>query len=207
MTHQLTLDDAMQMTLFDFLQPQGVKQEEPLQPKSDKPHKLKVGDKIHMRSFGEIRTATITACEGNDKHYFYRTDRGVCYRGEYENNTVESLQAEIEAEKHNWCTMKPENLTKRLTVKYPPRSSDGKVLHAQVGIYNNCMLYCKKSYSYAFLTPFSDEKKLMQAYKECVKEIIAQPHTIIDKELPMETLYMSQTAKAYATAEYTQWHP
>lgn len=41
--------------------------------------RLKVGDKIGKLILGEVLTATITKVEGNDKYWFYRTDKGILF--------------------------------------------------------------------------------------------------------------------------------
>lgn len=190
------------------------KQKECLQPepkqakpdkKPDKPHKLKVGDRIHRRVLGEIRSATITACEGNDRYYFYRTDYGAgsCFDGKDEDNTIESLLAEIEAEKHNWNTIHPENLQHRITVEYPPRKVDGYVMRAQIGIYNN-MLYYQEAGCYAFCEAFKSEAELLKAYKEHKEQILKSEHTVLAEELPMDNLYWSNSANCYAQAEFVR---
>ena len=120
-------------------------------------------------------------------------------------------EAVIEKAKHK--TIKPHNLKKRVTVQYQPRKSDGAVLWAQIGIYEN-MLYWKTGMTYQFLVPFDSEKKLMQAYKEKLAEIELRDQTeevralnrfsYVEEEHEMETLYWSKSGKCYASARYTE---
>lgn len=193
---QLDIFDAMQMTLFDFLQ---------AEPKQEKQfHKLNVGDRIHRRVLGEIRSATITEVVGNANYYFYRTDSGGCYQANEENNSLEQLQKEAVQYDSECITMTPHDLEQRVTVQYPPRKSDGKILWAQIGIYGD-MLYWKEECTYQFLEPFKSKKELMKAYNEHLAKITAHEHTVLEEEHKMERLYWSEKSQCFATAEYQQW--
>ena len=58
-----------QLDIFSYLEPHE-QSEEP------KHNRLNVGDKIGNLVLGEVIIGTIYKVEGNEKHFFYRTDKG-----------------------------------------------------------------------------------------------------------------------------------
>ena len=194
-----------QMTIYDFLgkiQNNGNKLEE-------KPGKiLAIGDQVAKVILGECRVATVTKVEGFPDHPFYRTNRGICYSYEDGLVKVDSLMEEAKEERKKFLYIQPYDLEDRMTIQYPPRKCDGKVLWAQVGIYQG-MLYWKSSITYQFLEPYPDVKSLKKAYREKVKEItqgMGAPFRQLEEEIPMERLYWVEGEGIYAQAEYASFH-
>ena len=194
-----------QMTIFDFLgNPQSMGNEQ-----EEKPRKiLSVGDRVARVVLGECRVATVTKVEGFPDHPFYRTDRGICYSYEDGLLEVDSLMEEAKEERKKYLYIRPHDLEDRMTIQYPPRKYDGKVLWAQVGIYQG-MLYWKSGVTYQFLEPYPDEKALKKAYMEKVKEItmgMGAPFRQLEEEITMERLYWVEGESKYAQAEYATFH-
>lgn len=187
--------DYEQLDIFQYLQPKETQEK--------KTQILSVGDKIGKNILGETRIATITKVEGLPDYPFYRTDAGCCYSYEDGLQRIDELQrlANIERKKHK--TVIPCNLSERITVEYEPRKSDGVVLWAQIGIFEN-MLFWKEDMTYQFCVPLDDEKKLMKEYEKHKKEILDDTYGavyILDEEKPMRRLYWSKHGM-YADAEY-----
>lgn len=137
-----------QLDIFSFLQPK-----EEIQIKQT----LSVGDKIGRIVLGEVRIATITEVEGLPYYPFYRTDSGVCYSYEEGLQSIDELIQTADRERKKYKTIVPWNLSERITVEYEPRKGDGKILWAQIGIFEN-MLFWKEDMTYQFCIPFDDEK-------------------------------------------------
>ena len=177
-------------------------------PKKDK--LLKVGDRIGRVVLGECYTATITAVEGLPDWPFYRTTRG-CYSYEEGLRSIEELEKEAEEARLKYITIEPKGLTERITVQYPPRECDGRVLTAQLGIYDGSWLFWRYNLTYSFLEPFEDPKKLKKEYEKHKKRMLEEDghrgYALLDHELPIERLYWSGSRKAYASAEYTIHNP
>lgn len=188
-----------QLSIFDFLKP------EPIEKETSKI--LSVGDKVGKVILGECRTAVVTKVEGLPNHPFYRTDRGICFSYKDGLKSVEDLLAIAEAERRKYKTVVPESLSNRITVEYEPRQSDGKVLWAQIGIYEN-MLFWKEDITYQFLIPFDSEKKMLREYEKHRKSILDDTYgkvSIVEKEKPMRRLYWSKHG-FYADAEYVDFN-
>lgn len=179
-----------------------VKKEEP-----KKHRRLEVGDRISRVVLGECEVTTITEVEGNDEYYFYRTDSGLCYDAKDADTTVDEDMATAERDRSNYITVEPEGLSDRLTVVYSPRKCDGKVLWAQLGIWEG-MLFWKEKMTYQFLEKLS-EKELKKEYKKHKEKILEDMERnggeIVDREMPMERLYLCVNGR-YASAEYTMWN-
>lgn len=133
---------------------------------------------------------------------FYRTDSGCCYSYKEGCCSIEDLRAEAEEARKQYKTIIPCNLEQRLTVEYPPRTTDGRTTWAQIGIIGN-MLFWKQCMTYQFLEPYDSEKKLLKAYKEQKKKITEFEHTVITTEHEMRRLYWSIHG-FYADAEYVK---
>lgn len=183
-----------QINLFDLLEPE--------KPKRDLPHILAIGDKVGRVVLGECRVATVIKVEGLPNYPFYRTDSGGCYNYEEGLQNIESLIKLAEQERQKYKTVIPQNLEERITIEYKPHSCDGKILWAQIGIFNN-MLFWKDSMTYQFLEPYTSEKKLMAAYQKRKKEMLEHGGTIVSSEKEMRRLYWSRRG-FYADAEYVR---
>ena len=186
-----------QMSIFDFLK------DDP--PKRDLNNILSAGDKVGRVVLGECRIATITEVEGLSEYPFYRTDSGSCYSVEEGLKSIEELIFIAEAERSKYKTIIPQNLAERITVEYEPRQCDGKVLWAQIGIFEG-MLFWKEDVTYQFLEPYKDGKKLRKEYEKHKKNILNDTYSkfrISDAEKPMRRLYWSRHG-FYADAEYVQ---
>ncbi len=189
--------DAMQMDLFDFLPTVNEK------PKS-KNKLLNIGDEIGRVVLGELRVARVTGVEGLPLYPFYRTDSGSCYTYEEGLHNIEDLRTEAEEARKRYKIIIPCNLEQRLTVEYPPRTADGRITWAQIGIIGN-MLFWKEGITYQFLEPYDNEKKLLKAYEEHKKKITEFEHTVIAIEHKMRRLYWSRHG-FYADAEYVKFN-
>lgn len=95
-----------QMNLFDFLRPQ----EEP----ANKP--LSVGTLIGRVVLGEVEKAVITKVEGNDRHFFYRTDTGGCYNTSEAETDMEKLRRMANENRAGYKTIENYPLSERITV-------------------------------------------------------------------------------------------
>lgn len=189
-----------QLSMFDFSVQTLPKTEEVLQLRS-------VGEKIGRVVLGECRIATITSIEGNEKHWFYRTDCHGCYSYEEGLQDIDDLMEEAALAHLDYNTFFPKNLTERLTVEYT-RQCDNRILWAQIGILDN-MLFWKENCTFQFLEPYTDPKKLRKEYEKHKKELMKYSNRenfrICDTEHPMECLYWSKNGY-YATAEYVKFH-
>lgn len=182
-----------QLDIFSYLQPK-----EEVQVKQT----LSVGDKIGRIVLGEVRIATITEVEGLPYYPFYRTDSGGCYSYEEGLQNIDELIQAEDRERKKYKTIVPWNLSERITVEYE-RECDGKVLWAQIGIFEN-MLFWKEDITYQFCEPFDDEKKLRKEYEKHKKKILDDTYCavrILEDEKPMRRLYWSKHG-FYADAEY-----
>ena len=186
-----------QLSLFDLIKSKPIV----------KPGVLKVGDKIGRVVLGECRIATITEVEGLPYYPFYRTDSGCCYSYKEGLNNIQDLMQQAEENRKNYETIIPVNLEERLTVEYPPRKSDGKVLWAQIGIFQGMLFWCM---TYQFLERCKDQKDLYKKYQEHKSNILSDlgktAPVIVDEEKPMRRLYKSKAANGYADAEYVQFN-
>lgn len=183
-----------QLDIFSFLQPK-----EEIQIKQT----LSAGDKIGRIVLGEVRIATITEVEGLPYYPFYRTDSGGCYTYEEGLQDINKLIQTADIERKKYKTIVPWNLSERITVEYEPRECDGKVLWAQIGIFEN-MLFWKECITYQFCEWFDNEKKLRKEYEKHRKNILDDTHKkfrILKEEKPMRRLYDSKH-NCYADAEY-----
>lgn len=183
-----------QLDIFSCLQPK-----EEIQIKQT----LSVGDKIGRIVLGEVRIATITEVKGLPYYPFYRTDSGCCYSYEEGLQNIDELIQTANRERNKYKTIVPCNLSERITVEYEPRKYDGKVLWAQIGIFEN-MLFWKEDLTYQFCEPFADEKKLRKEYEKHKKNILNDRYCavhILMEEKPMRRLYWSNKG-FYADAEY-----
>ena len=188
-----------QLSLFDLIKSNPIV----------KPGVLKVGDKIGRVVLGECRIATITEVEGLPYYPFYRTDSGCCYSYKEGLNNIQDLMQQAEENRNNYETIIPVNLEERLTVEYPPRKSDGKVLWAQIGIFQG-MLFWKECMTYQFLERCKDQKDLQKKYQKHKNNIPSDfgktaPVTV-DEENPLRRLYKPKAANGYADAEYVQFN-
>ena len=187
-----------QLDIFSYIE----QQEELTEPINSKLH---VGDYIGRLVLGEIEKGRITKIEGNDTHYFYRTDRG-CFCSD-DRTDFEQMEIEAQEIRKRYKTIDIDNFDRFCAVKYPPRKSDGHVLYAMVGIYNG-MLYWKEDITYQFLEPVKDLEK---AYKDKVYAITHnnyggkenRPYTLLTEPIQTERLYWS-THGYYASAKYVE---
>lgn len=188
-----------QISIFDM--PQFLSS--PKKESSLKRSILSVGDMIGKRILGECRIARITKVVGSEESCFYRTDDGGCFSYEDGLNDIESLKKEAETERTHYKTIVPSHLKDRITVQYAPRKCDGRVLWAQLGVYEN-MLFWKENTTFQFLEPYASEKELRKAYEKHKEEILSGNYEEIE-EKPMKRLYWSSNS-FFADAEYVSYH-
>lgn len=165
-----------------------------------------VGEKIGRVVLGECRIATITSVEGNGNFLFYRTTGGDCYDYAEGLRDIAELEQEAERNRCSYQTIIPEDLEECITVEFTSKHS-GIRFWAQVGILNN-MLFWKEPYSYQFLEPYSNPKKLRKEYKRHKDNILGQAECsrkfrIMYAEHPMDRLYWSRHGY-FASAEYVE---
>lgn len=189
-----------QLSIWDFLNSVETEKQENRFGKI-----LSVGDKIGRVVLGECRISTITEVEGLPNYPFYRTDSGGCYSLEEGYMNIEELVRKAEQEREKYKTIIVKNLLDRITVEYEPRKCDGKVLWAQIGIFDN-MLFWKEDCTYQFLEPYNDKNKLMKEYEKHKKNILDDKYNcfrILKNEHEMRRLYWSNHG-FYADAEYVK---
>lgn len=186
-----------QMDIFDFLKPQEVEKE--------KVNRLRVGDYIGKLVLGEVRKGKITKIEGNDHYFFYWTDNGIFSM--HDRTDFNQMEAEATEIRKKYITIEIDYFDKFLAVEYPPRKSDGRVLYAMVGIFND-MLFWKEDMTDQFLEL---PKNLEKAYKEkCFRithelygEKEKRQYKVLDEPIPTRRLYWSKYG-FYADAEYVK---
>ena len=186
-----------QLDIFSYLS----QQEEIPEPINSRLH---IGDYIGRLVLGEIEKDRITKIEGNDTHYFYRTDRG-CFNSD-DRTDFEQMEIEAQEIRKRYKTIEIDEFDRFCAVQYQPRKCDGHILYAMVGIYNG-MLYWKEDYTYQFLEPV---KNLEKAYKEKVFSIThnsvdkeERPYTLLTDPIQTERLYWSAHGY-YASARYVE---
>lgn len=192
-----------QISIFEYLETlsdAGVKFDIPLQP----------GTKIGRIVLGEVEEAVITKVEGNENYFFYRTDRGCFSKDEAETN-LEQLYEQAKKARKQYKTIENYPLERRQTIAYPPKDCDQnqKVTYAQIGIFQN-MLYWKEAFTYEFLIPFQDRKKLEKEYQKKLKSMTIdffnkkpKEYTVLSEQLPSSRLYWSRHGY-YASARYVE---
>lgn len=190
-----------QLDIFSFLEPKEV----------EKPEykRLSVGDRIGKLVLGEVIIGTIEKVEGNDKHFFYRTDKGAFSPSD--RTDFEQMEREAEEIRKNYKTLEIDHFDEFFAVKYPPRKCDGYVCTAMVGIYNG-MLFWKENITYQFLEPV---KNLEKAYKDKVFKITHEKwgekaecdYEVLSEPLPTKRLYYSKSMKRYSEANYVLYNP
>lgn len=190
-----------QLDIFSYLDPQE---------QSEKPrhNRLSVGDKIGKLILGEVIIGTIYKVEGNDNHFFYRTDKG-CF-DQQDRTDFEQMEKEAKKIREQYKTIEINKFDKFFAVEYPPRECDGHTLYAMVGIYQG-MLFWKEECTYQFLETV---KNLEKAYKDKAFKITHEwfgeqqerDYKVLDKPLPVERLYCSNLRKIYSEAEYVQYN-
>ena len=191
-----------QLDIFSYLEPQE-QSEEP------KYNRLNVGDKIGNLVLGEVIIGTIYKVEGNEKHFFYRTDKG-CFNPN-DRTDFEQMEKEAEEIRKQYKTIEIDKFDKFFAIEYPPRECDGHILNAMVGIYKG-MLFWKEDYTYQFLEPVRNIEK---AYKDKILRIThdtfgekkERNYKVLDNPLPVKRLYYSNSSKLYSEAQYVLFNP
>lgn len=191
-----------QLDIFSYLEPQE-QSEEP------KYNRLNVGDKIGNLVLGEVIIGTIYKVEGNEKHFFYRTDKG-CFDPN-DRTDFEQMEKEAEEIRKQYKTIEIDKFDKFFAIEYPPRECDGHILNAMVGIYKG-MLFWKEDYTYQFLEPV---KNLEKAYNDKILRIThdtfgekkERNYKALDNPLPVKRLYYSNSSKLYSEAQYVLFNP
>ena len=191
-----------QLDIFSYLEPQQ-QSEEP------KYNRLNVGDKIGNLVLGEVIIGTIYKVEGNEKHFFYRTDKG-CFNPN-DRTDFEQMEKEAEEIRKQYKTIEIDKFDKFFAIEYPPRECDGHILNAMVGIYKG-MLFWKEDYTYQFLEPV---KNLEKAYNDKILRIThdtfgekkERNYKVLDNPLPVKRLYYSNSSKLYSEAQYVLFNP
>ena len=189
-----------QLSIFDFLNSETPKEN----PKT--PKRLNIGDKVGRVVLGDVIIGIIYAIEGNDVNFFYRTDKG-CFNAECRID-IEQMQIEAEEVRKQFDTILIDKFDKFFAVEYPPRECDGHIMYAMVGIYKG-MLFWKEDYTYQFLETVKNVEK---AYKEKVFKITHEwygdkqerDYKVLEKPIPVKTLYYSNSRKCYAEAGYVE---
>lgn len=191
-----------QLDIFSYLEPQE-QLEEP------KYNRLNVGDKIGNLVLGEVIIGTIYKVEGNEKHFFYRTDKG-CFNPN-DRTDFEQMEKEAEEIRKQYKTIEIDKFDKFFAIEYPPRECDGHILNAMAGIYKG-MLFWKEDYTYQFLEPV---KNLEKAYNDKILRIThdtfgekkERNYKVLDNPLPVKRLYYSNSSKLYSEAQYALFNP
>ena len=191
-----------QLDIFSYLEPQE-QSEEP------KYNRLNIGDKIGNLVLGEVIIGTIYKVEGNEKHFFYRTDKG-CFNPNGRTD-FEQMEKEAEEIRKQYKTIEIDKFDKFFAIEYPPRECDGYILNAMVGIYKG-MLFWKEDYTYQFLEPV---KNLEKAYNDKILRIThdtfgekkERNDKVLDNPLPVKRLYYSNSSKLYSEAQYVLFNP
>ena len=191
-----------QLDIFSYLEPQE-QLEEP------KYNRLNVGDKIGNLVLGEVIIGTIYKVEGNEKHFFYRTDKG-CFNPN-DRTDFEQMEKEAEEIRKQYKTIEIYKFDKFFAIEYPPRECDGHILNAMAGIYKG-MLFWKEDYTYQFLEPV---KNLEKAYNDKILRIThdtfgekkERNYKVLDNPLPVKRLYYSNSSKLYSEAQYALFNP
>ena len=191
-----------QLDIFSYLEPQE-QSEEP------KYNRLNVGDKIGNLVLGEVIIGTIYKVEGNEKHFFYRTDKG-CFNPN-DRTDFEQMEKEAEEIRKQYKTIEIDKFDKFCAIEYPPSECDGHILNAMVGIYKG-MLFWKEDYTYQFLEPVRNIEK---AYKDKILRIThdtfgekkERNYKVLDNPLPVKRLYYSNSSKLYSEAQYVLFNP
>ena len=191
-----------QLDIFSYLEPQE-QLEEP------KYNRLNVGDKIGNLVLGEVIIGTIYKVEGNEKHFFYRTDKG-CFNPN-DRTDFEQMEKEAEEIRKQYKTIEIDKFDKFFAIEYPPRECDGHILNAMAGIYKG-MLFWKEDYTYQFLEPV---KNLEKAYNDKILRIThdtfgekkERNYKVLDNPLPVKRLYYSNSSKLYSEAQYVLFNP
>ena len=167
--------------------------------------RLHVGDYIGRLVLGEVVKGKITKIEGNNTHFFYRTDSGRCFNSN-DRTDFEQMEQEAQEIRKQYRTIEIDKFDRFYSVQYPPRKSDGRVLYAMVGIYNG-MLYWKEDITYQFLEAVNNIEK---AYKDKVFLIThnwwdkaPREYTKLEEPIQTERLYWSRHG-FYASAQYVE---
>ena len=189
-----------QLSIFDFLNSETPKEN----PKILK--RLNIGDKVGRLVLGDVIIGRIYAVEGNDKHFFYRTDKG-CFDSNCRTD-IEQMEIEAEEVRKQFDTIVIDKFDKFFAVQYPPRECDGHIMYAMVGIYKG-MLFWKEDYTYQFLETVKNVEK---AYKEKVFKIThksygdkqERSYKVLENPIPVKRLYYSNSRKCYAEAGYVE---
>lgn len=194
--------------LYEQISFEELLREDAATEKRELPNIRSVGDTVGRVVLGELRTAVVTKVEGLPFYPFYRTDSGGCYSYEEGLDDLEKLRQQAEENRRQYETIEPQNLERRITVKYPPLYPGGGTLWAQVGIFQG-MLFWKESMTYQFLQQCKSEKELKKEYEKHKKQILEEfdgSGVIVEEEHPMRRLYRSKAASGYADAEYVKFN-
>ena len=189
-----------QLSIFDFLNSETPKENPEI------PKRLNIGDKVGRLVLGDVIIGTIYKVEGNDKHFFYRTDKG-CFDSDCRTD-IEQMEIEAEEVRKQFDTIVIDKFDKFFAVEYPPRKCDGHIMYAMVGIYKG-MLFWKEDYTYQFLETV---KNIEKAYNEKVFKITHEwygdkqerSYKVLENPIPVKRLYYSNSRKCYAEAGYVE---
>lgn len=186
-----------QLDLFSLL--------EPKEPPKQICKRLNVGDCVGRVVLGEVEKAIINKVEGNDKYFFYRTNKG-CFSSDARTD-FEQMEIEAQENLKRYTTLEIDKFDKFFAVAYPPRECDGRTLYAMAGIYKG-MLFWKEEVTYQFLEPV---KNIEKAYEDKVFEITHEwygeknerQYVKLDKPVPVKRLYLSKHG-FYSEARYVE---
>lgn len=187
-----------QLDIFSFLQPDEI-----VLPSRKR---LNVGDYIGRLVLGEVERAKIIKVEGNEKHFFYRTDMNVCFDADSRID-FEEMEKEAKEIRKNYKTLEIDKFEKFFAVMYPPRKCDGRILYAMAGIYNG-MLFWKEEVTYQFLEPVKSiekayEDKVFKITHEWYGEKKEREYKKLENPIPVKRLYLSKHG-FYSEARYVE---
>ena len=188
-----------QMSIFDLAE---------TKVKTNIPKRLNVGDKVGRIVLGDVVVGTIYKVEGNDTHFFYRTDKG-CFDSGCRTD-IEQMYIEAEEVKKKFDTIVIDKFDKFFAIQYPPRDCDGHIMYAMVGIYKG-MLFWKEDFTYQFLERVKNvekayKEKMFQITHEWYGEKKEREYIVLENPIPIKTLYYSNSRKCYAEAGYVEYN-
>lgn len=191
-----------QLDIFSLFEPQG-------HLAKQKHRRLDAGDRIGRVVLGEVEIGTIYKVEGNEKYFFYRTDKG-CFNAS-DRTDFGQMEKEAEENRKRYKTIEIDKFDKFFAVRYPPKEHNGYALCAMAGIFQG-MLFWKEDVTYQFLEPVKNlekeyEKKIFEITHEWFGERKEREYESLDKPISTKRLYYSNSMKRYSEANYVLYNP
>ncbi len=192
-----------QLDIFAYLQ--GQAEEGDQKGSSTAAHPLCVGDRIGRLVLGEIEAGRITEVVGDERNFFYRTDRG-CFGADGRTDFAQ-MEREAEEIRKRHRTIEIDSFDRFLAVEYPPAARGRKPAHAMAGVFRG-MLFWKEECTFQFLEPVKDIEK---AYRKKVHDIThcnwgsreGREYTVLAGPIKTDRLYWSRHG-FYASARYVE---